>query len=205
MTFKEKFIAFIMKKWTAPIVCGVCIVLIIAMSADSFAKYYTKVQEERAASVAVYATNVALWNGEVVYNGHVKILLHTNSAAKDGTYPLPYSPGDQNTGCTFQVSNKANGRVCEVRLEYTITITFPKALPSGVTWTVLESNEAGTYNNDTTRTFTSSSYFFEAGVEKSIGHTIHFKVTSPSNPMNYPQDEYYEDVIIQITATQVTD
>ena len=219
LTFKEKFIAFIMKKWTAPIVCGVCIVLILGMSANSFAKYYTRIQEERSASVAVYATNVG--SNQYTYKGHVKILFQENYTTNQKTYPLPYyqkyetltdgtkignDADGKNYDCSFYVTNKANGRVCEVRLQYTIKITFPKALPNGVTWTLIGSNEAGTYNNSTTRTFTSSSYVFEAGVEKNTQHIIRFRCNNPGwDMMAYPLDEYYEDVIIQITATQVTD
>ncbi len=221
MTFKEKFIAFIMKKWTAPIVCGVCIVLILGMSANSFAKYYTRVQEERSASVAVYATTVG--SNQYTYNGHVKILFQANYTTDHNTYPLPYyqqyktledgtkignDDDGKNFDCSFYVTNAANGRVCEVRLKYTITIKFPegKDLPKGVTWTLIGSDQEATYNNSTTRTFTSSSYVFEAGVEKTIEHIMRFKVnTAGWDIMSYPPDEFYEDVTIEITATQVTD
>ena len=147
MNFKEKFVSFIMKKWTAPTVCGICILLIFVMSVNSFAKYYTRVQEARAASVAVYCANVGnyeqIWTlGQVAagngyalqevtaltgndqYNvkkGRVIIYLGTKHSDEAGQ-ALPYDP---NSDYAFLVSNKLGEKICEVALSYTITITFP--------------------------------------------------------------------------------
>ena len=150
---KEKFVNFIMKKWTCPTVCGICILLIFAMSANSFAKYYTRLQEERAASVAVFGSNIIndeqFWtkgyttasgvSGFVAQDtvsatddlsaGCVRIVMGTIQDVNVGTESNPdyrqTVPYTTNTDYQFCVTNTVNGKVCEVALSYTITIEFP--------------------------------------------------------------------------------
>lgn len=156
--FKKNLINFIMKKWTCPVICGICVILIFVMSANSFAKYYTKVQEERAASVAIYTSNVGVdeqfWDkgytnpsgfngyhidGSIdksnIANGCVRVFMTEDIATASEYLPYVDTTGTlPNRACQISATNSANGKVCEVALKYTITIEFPQEMPKGITW-----------------------------------------------------------------------
>lgn len=235
--FKEKFVNFIMKKWTCPTVCGVCILLIFAMSANSFAKYYTRIQEERAASVAVFGTNLRndedLWTRPNITEdgfqgsktatkvepiasknnlsaGCVRIFMGSNTTIDDKAV-LPYST---NRDYQFSITNSANGKICEVALQYTITIEFPDVMPNGITWSL--KNSSGTvingadlpeseFTNSYTvmgKTFSHSSFTFAPGVAETDTYTIVF---SDGGKVNYESvDKFYDDMRITVVTTQIT-
>ena len=245
--FKEKFIRFIMKKWTCPTVCGICILLIFAMSANSFAKYYTRIQAERAASVAIFGSDIKndedLWTKPAVakdgFNGLYTVpvvepkpdfsegcarvyLGESPDNYEEEKKVLPYivlNDAVANQSYSFNVTNCANGKVCEVALSYTLTIEFPDEMPKGVTWTLQKTNADGsnaTAINDLTyetlnygeksyyklgRRFSSSVFTFDAGVEEIDTYIIKF---SGSNVVYDATDKFYDDMKVTITTTQVT-
>lgn len=168
--FKEKFIRFIMKKWTCPTVCGICILLIFAMSANSFAKYYTRIQAERAASVAIFGSDLVnaeqFWTkGYTTASGVSGFVTDTSeikeSNIKDGCVRVYLGKNDNdevdkklsinyhsNKAYRFNITNNVNGKICEVALSYTITVEFPDTMPKGVTWNLRLSNSDETAITD---------------------------------------------------------
>lgn len=231
MSFKEKFIAFIMKKWTAPIVCGICIVLIFAMSANSFAKYYTRVQEARAAAVAVYVTGISndeqLWTKGYSTSSNVSGFVPNDKvekvASKNNTTvgcvrifmghntTIAGYTGVDNSGSVlpygnnedyqFCVTNSANGKVCEVALSYTITIEFPDNMPSGVTWGLKRSD--GTYISSGLTTTSQTFTDSSFTLPAGVATTNYHIIQFADSGVDFTAvDKYFEDLNITITTTQ---
>ena len=236
--FKKKLINFIMKKWTCPVICGICIVLIFAMSANSFAKYYTRVQEERAASVAIYSPNVVndeqFWtkgySGNTTQNtisqsnqanGCVRVYMGDDNVTANAK--LPYVNGIDsnaarlaNRSCQISVTNKANGKVCEIALSYTITIEFPHAMPNKMTWHLKDSSgnnisdivyEAISYDSSdyykVGYVCRSATFTLSPGVEEVDTYLIVFSeqdgfVSAEST------DSFFDDIRVSIQVTQIT-
>ena len=184
MNFKNKLFLFLTKKWTAPVICSVCIVLIFAMSANSFARYYTRITEERMASVAVYGANVdnaeTLWykqtnltaaekesNPGVSYiykpttstsTGRAKIVLHESAKAVQGKIVAEYfQPATDNTAGRAEYKKYSfcvANKVNDKVCEVALKYTITVTFPNDLPVGVSWTVDGGTYYSNTTRTQT---------------------------------------------------
>lgn len=131
-----------------------CVMLAVALvvSGWSVAVYRSSTSGISVAGVAAYAMSAGSESGD--------LLIDCNTGNSVANYE-------------FWVKNSVDGKTTEVAAKYSVEVVFPAALPEGLTVQLDGAN--GTVSSDgKTYTFTNGAWAFDAGVAKTMTHTLCF-------------------------------
>lgn len=110
-------------------------------------------------------------------------------------------PGSPTTSYIFTVSNVANSKVSQVSMRYKILLTFPQALPDGVSVSLAPTSSpldpCSFSKSNNTYTFTAFSDF-AAGVSATHSYTLSFTGDS-----SLSEDSLLKGITVKIAAEQI--